>query len=319
MVTYLADAGHPISFGEWVKLGLPLVPVLALTVAAYMYLRCKPRLLVRNVNPSEVVQREVAGIPKFGGREAIMAAILGHLVITWVTLDDRLGLGGATLIAVGAMFLFRIISWEDVQRGVAFDVVGLYAAAGAIAVGLSFTGGGVWLASRILDMLPASLSEGDGLVMGVSVLTVLLTNVMSDGATVGTLGPIVLPMADLGHASTGARLYLESGPDHFIRLFVRQRAGGGDPEQCHRLRDEQGPRDRGKATECIRLHQVWSSLDRSADDRHVGLGAVRLLVPSELAVARARTAGDVLSSNGHGLHRVNDRAILLERNNTPAH
>ena len=36
MVGYLADAGFPIGFGEWMKYGLPLVPVLAITVGAYM-------------------------------------------------------------------------------------------------------------------------------------------------------------------------------------------------------------------------------------------------------------------------------------------
>ena len=220
MVAYLADAGYPIGFGEWMKLGMPLVPVLALTVGAYMYVRCKPKLLVRNVNPSEAVNREVANLPKFGGKEAIMAAILGMLIATWVTLDDRLGLGGATLVAVSVMFVFSIISWRDVRRGVAFDVVALYAAAGAIAVGLSFTSGGLWLATRILDMLPAFLSEGDGLVMGVSVLTVLLTNVMSDGATVGTLGPVVLPMADLGHASIWKVGLITSFASSFANVLV---------------------------------------------------------------------------------------------------
>ena len=45
MVGFLADAGFPIGFGEWMKFGLPLVPVLAITVGAYMYIRCKPRLI----------------------------------------------------------------------------------------------------------------------------------------------------------------------------------------------------------------------------------------------------------------------------------
>ena len=220
MVAYLAEAGFPIGFGEWMKLGMPLVPVLALTVGAYMYIRCKPKLLVRGIDPSEVVRREVANMPKFGGREAIMATIMGLLVVTWIASDGRLGMGGATLIAVGAMFLFQIISWEDVQRGVAFEVVGLYAAAGAIAVGLSFTGGGLWLASMMLDLLPGFLSEGDGLVMGVSILVGVVTNFMSDGATVGTLGPLVLPMAELGQASIWKVGLITSFASSFANVLV---------------------------------------------------------------------------------------------------
>ena len=140
-------------------------------------------------------------MPLFGGKEAVMAVILGLLVIAWMTLGETLGMGGATVMAVCAMFLFRIISWDDIQGGVAFDVVGLYAAASAIAVGLSFTGGGLWLATETVDMLPGFLSEGNGLIMGVSIVTGTLTNFMSDGGTVAALGPITLPMAELGNVS----------------------------------------------------------------------------------------------------------------------
>ena len=201
MVGFLADAGFPIGFGQWLKYGLPLVPVLALTVGAYMYIRCKPKFLVKNVNPSAVVKQEVAKLPRFAGKEAVMALILGGLVITWITSQETFGIGGATLAAVLAMFIFRIVTWDDIQTGVAFDVVGLYGAASAIAVGLAFTGGGLWLATQATDLLPGYLSEGNGLIMGVSIMTGMLTNFMSDGATVATLGPLALPMAELANVS----------------------------------------------------------------------------------------------------------------------
>ncbi|MDY6912494.1 MAG: SLC13 family permease, partial [Chloroflexota bacterium] len=201
MVGYLADAGHPIDFVQWVKCGLPLVPVLALAVGIYMYIRCKPKFLVSSVNPAEVVKREVKRLPAFGGKEAIMTGILVALILAWILLDDVVGLGGATIIAVLAMFLTRLITWNDLQSGVAFDVVGLYAAACAMGVGLAFTGGALWLANTFVDMLPAFMNEGNGLTMGVSILTGVMTNFMSDGATVGALGPIVVPMAELGNVS----------------------------------------------------------------------------------------------------------------------
>ena len=220
MVGFLADAGSPIGFLEWMKYGMPLVPVLALVVGAYMYLRCRRKFTVKSVNPSEVVKREVANLPKFAGKEAVMAVVLGVLVIGWMTLHDSLGMGGVTVAAVCAMFLFRIISWDDIQRGVAFDVVGLYAAASAIAVGLSFTGGGLWLSTQTLNLLPGFMSEGNGLVMGVSIMTATLTNFMSDGATVGALGPLVLPMAELGNVSIWKLGLMVSFASSFANVLV---------------------------------------------------------------------------------------------------
>ena len=201
MIGFLADEGFPIGFGEWMKYGMPLVPVLALTVGAYMYIRCKPKLVVKNINPSEVVRREVAKLPQFGGKEAAMTAILGGLVLSWIMLQDTFGMGGATIVAVCAMFICRIVSWDDIQEGVAFDVVGLYGAASAIAVGLAFTGAGLWLAIEATDRLPGFMSQGNGLIMAISLMTTTLTNFMSDGATVGAIGPLALPMADLGNVS----------------------------------------------------------------------------------------------------------------------
>ena len=220
MVGFLADAGLPIGFVEWIKFGMPLVPVLAVTIGAYMYLRCKPKLLVGSLDPGEVVSREVGGLPRFGGQEAVMAVILGLLVVAWVALQDSLGMGGASLAAVCAMFIFRIVRWEDIQRGVAFDVVGLFGAASAMAVGLSFTGGGLWLANQIVAFLPDLLSEGSGLIIGVSIMSATLTNFMSDGATVGALGPLTLPMTELGDVSVWKVGLIVSFASSFANVLV---------------------------------------------------------------------------------------------------
>jgi len=199
MVGYLMGYDRGISFIEWMKYGFLFVPVMGVCVGMYMYLICKPRFKVKDMNPSEIVKAEVARMPKFGGKEAIMAVILVVLVAAWIILGEEYGLGGPTLYAVMAMFLAKILTWEDVQEGVAFDVVGLYAAACAMGVALKFTGGAVWMAQVFVNALPDFLVKGDNLLIGVSLATGLMTNFMSDGATVASLGPIFLPMAELAN------------------------------------------------------------------------------------------------------------------------
>ena len=199
MVGYLMEYGAAISFLNWMKYGMPFVPLMGTVIGAYMYISLKPKFQVKDINPSEVVKSEVARMPKFGGKEAIMAVILIVLVASWITLGEHYGLGGPTLYAVMAMFVCRIITWDDIQEGVALDVVGLYAAACAMGVSLKFTGGALWLANSFVNLLPDSMAHGDMLVMGVSLLTGTMTNFMSDGATVAAVGPIVLPMADLAN------------------------------------------------------------------------------------------------------------------------
>jgi sodium-dependent dicarboxylate transporter 2/3/5 len=199
---------------------------------------------VKDINPSEIVKAEVARMPKFGGKEAAMAIILVILVAAWIILGEHSGLGGPTLYAVMAMFLCRIITWEDVQDGVAFDVVGLYAAACAMGVALKFTGGALWMAIAFVDVLPDFLAKGDNLAIGVSLLTGLMTNFMSDGATVAALGPIVLPMASLADVHVwkiGLACAFSSSFANFLVVGTPNNAivfgMGRDPETGQRLLD----------------------------------------------------------------------------------
>jgi sodium-dependent dicarboxylate transporter 2/3/5 len=199
MVGYLMANGTPISFVEWMMYGMPFVPVTAACIGLYMYLLLKPKFRVKDVNPSQVVKAEVARMGKMTRREMAMAAILVVLVAAWIILGEHSGLGGPTLYAVMAMFLCRILTWSDVQNGVAFDVVGLYASACAIGVALKFTGGALWMAEAFVSALPDFMTKGDNLTISVSLLTGTMTNFMSDGATVASLGPIMLPMATLAN------------------------------------------------------------------------------------------------------------------------
>jgi len=244
MVGYLMEYGMPITFLQWMKYGMPFVPVMAVVIGAYMYIRLKPKFKVPDVNPSDVVKAEVANMPKFGGKEAMMAVILVLLIIGWVILGEEAGLGGPTLYAVAAMFLCRIVDWDDIQAGVAFDVVGLYAAACAMGVGLKFTGGALWLAQTFVGFLPEFLTKGDGLVIGVSLLTGTMTNFMSDGATVAALGPIVLPMATLANVSVWKVGLITSFSSSFANFLVVGTPNnaiafgmGRDPETGEKLLD----------------------------------------------------------------------------------
>jgi len=244
MVGYLMEYGQPIDFLSWMKCGMPFVPLMAMAIGAYMYIRCKPKFLVEGMNPAEVVKAEVARMPKFGGQEAVMAVILVLLVVAWIVLGEHAGLGGPTLYAVVAMFLARIIRWDDIQEGVAFDVVGLYAAACAMGVALKFTGGALWLANTFVSLLPDIMTRGDGLVVGVSLLTGTMTNFMSDGATVAALGPIVLPMATLSGVSVWKVGLITSFSSSFANFLVVGTPNnaiafgmGRDPETGERLLD----------------------------------------------------------------------------------
>jgi sodium-dependent dicarboxylate transporter 2/3/5 len=201
MVGYLREYGAPITFGRWVLYAMPYVLVVSLALAAFMYLVFGRRIKVPGLNFAEFLKADRQKLGKLRGKEAVMGGILLTVAVLWVTASRQYGLGGPCMFGVVLMLVFRIIQWSDIQTRVRFDVVGLYAAACAIGVGLRVTGGSLWLANSIIGILPAGMRHGDLLLAAISLFTTGVTNFMSDGATVAAVGPVALSMAQVANVS----------------------------------------------------------------------------------------------------------------------
>jgi sodium-dependent dicarboxylate transporter 2/3/5 len=109
-------------------------------------------------------------------------------------------MGGPVILALVALNILGVLRWKDVNA-IHWDVVALYAAASAIGAGLAATGGALWMADALVGLLPDFMKSGQGLCMATSLITGIITNFMSDGATVAAIGPITVPMATLSGTS----------------------------------------------------------------------------------------------------------------------
>jgi sodium-dependent dicarboxylate transporter 2/3/5 len=200
MLGILSDYGIQISFLQWVKMGLPFVPVAALVVGLYFYLISRRGMKVAKLNVAATVMRESRKIGKMTQAEYRTATVLVLLVALWATLSDRFGMGGPVILALVALNILGVLRWKDVNA-IHWDVVALYAAASAIGAGLAATGGALWMADALVGLLPDFMKSGQGLCMATSLITGIITNFMSDGATVAAIGPITVPMATLSGTS----------------------------------------------------------------------------------------------------------------------
>jgi sodium-dependent dicarboxylate transporter 2/3/5 len=200
MVGILADYGMAPSFGKWVMMGFPFVPVMALVIAAYFYLAFRNRIQVKNPDIAAQVRRESEKIGKMTQDEYRAAGVLVLLVVLWTTLSGRLGMGGPALFCIVLLNVLGILRWRDISR-INWDVVALYAGATAMGYGLAMTGGALWLADGFVSLLPDFMKSGTGLCVSCSLLSGVLTNFMSDGATVAVVGPITVPMGILSGTS----------------------------------------------------------------------------------------------------------------------
>ena len=200
MLGILSDYGINVTFGRWVMMGFPFVPVMAIVIGAYFYLWFRHRIQVKGLNVAAEVRREAEKIGKMTPEEYKAAGVLVILVLLWTTLSNQLGMGGPVLLCLCLLNVLGVIRWRDINT-IHWDVVALYAAASAMGYGLAITGSALWLADSFISVLPDYLKSGTGLCVSSSLIAGILTNFMSDGATVAAVGPITVPMATLSGTS----------------------------------------------------------------------------------------------------------------------
>ena len=200
MLGILSDYDLEISFGQWVKMGLPFVPVMALVIASYFLIVFRKKIKIKSVNIASEVKNEAQKIGKMTPNEYKAAGVLILLIILWSTLSSKVGMGGPVILALVLLNILGILSWKDINN-IHWDIVALYAGASAMGYGLACTGAALWLANTFITILPEILKSGTGLCLSTSLITGILTNFMSDGATVAAVGPITVPMATLSGTS----------------------------------------------------------------------------------------------------------------------
>ncbi len=120
------------------------------------------------------------------------------VLLGWIFQSGEFGMGTIAVAGACLFLIAGLVRWEDINSGVNWGVVLLYAAAISLGVQMKETGAAQWLAEHFLSlMIPIGADHGVGLWAAISVLTTSVTNTMSNGAAVAVLGPIVLNVASV--------------------------------------------------------------------------------------------------------------------------
>lgn len=146
------------------------------------------------------MQVQMEGPMKPGDWLSIVFFIL--ILWGWVFMSSDIGMGTVAILGAACFLIAGLVRWEDVNSGVNWGVVLLYAAAISLGVQMKNTGAAEWIAENFLAILtPLGADEGLGLWAAISTLTTVVTNMMSNGAAVAVLGPIVLKVASVAGES----------------------------------------------------------------------------------------------------------------------
>ena len=189
------DPKFLIDYVKWVVVCYPIFLAQLPFVIAILFMTFKPEH--KHITRAVVKLRTL--IEKEGSMKSsdwVAIAVFFATLLGWIFFSSSIGLGTIALLGAITYMVLGLVRWEDLNDGVNWGVVWLYAAAISLGVQMKDTGAALWVANSFLDLLPGGMDEGIGLYASVSVLTTLVTNTMSNGAAVAVLGPISLDMAN---------------------------------------------------------------------------------------------------------------------------
>jgi len=190
-----ATRRYLVDYATWTLYAFPMFLLRLPIVTALLFLTFRPE----TTDMTRAVVRLRAQVMMEGPlKPSDWLSILIFLltILGWIFLSGSIGLGTVALIGVSAFLVCGLVRWEDINQGVNWGVVLLYAAAISLGVEMETTGAAQWLAQSFLALLaPLGANHGPGLWAAISALTIGVSNTMTAGAAVAVLGPVVLNTA----------------------------------------------------------------------------------------------------------------------------
>ena len=176
-----------ISYIQWVVLAAPLT--IALIPIVFLTLIFVNRVSYRSI---DYYYEKTSSIDE---RQLLALSILGVTFVLFLTSGfNGLTLGTSAMIGGILMHIFGVLEWEDSRQRLRWGVMFIYGAALTMGKAMVKHGAADWLAGGLYWLADFGARYGGevAILLMIIIVTVMLTNVMSDGAAAAILVPITL-------------------------------------------------------------------------------------------------------------------------------
>ncbi len=195
MIGYLSEFGMAeISYLDWMKFAYPMLIIEIPIVALILWFTFTPeqKMMDSSVRKLKV---KVAKTGKLTANQIMAIVIFIFVFLGWVFLSPIIGLGIVALSGVFLYLSFGLVEWQEINRNTNWGVILLFGSAISIGIQMKETGAALWVAEETLYYLELIFQDIAVVRWFVSVIiTGILTNLLSNAATVAVLGPIILDM-----------------------------------------------------------------------------------------------------------------------------
>jgi len=202
------SAGMSITFFEWCVAAIPIVFVML--GAGFIVLNLFFSIDVQDVKAAKtVLGRELESIGSMDIVEKKTAIIMTLTILAWILFGTDVGLAVIAILAAVSLFVFDILTWDDVESNVNWGIILMYGGAIAMGSALAKTGAALWISNLVLDngyLTPLLL------LIIVSLVSIFLTEGISNSAAVAILLPIGFSIGDVLGINPIAMVYMIAIP-----------------------------------------------------------------------------------------------------------
>ncbi|MDH4227746.1 MAG: DASS family sodium-coupled anion symporter [Deltaproteobacteria bacterium] len=183
--------GKSIDFIDYTIAVFPLV--IALLIVGYLVLRFFFVSDVENVDKvHETLKRRIHAMGKIKYAEYAVGAVLLVTIAAWALLGKTAGLSTIALVAVVALFVFKLVRWKDIEEYVNWGVILMYGGAIVLGSALDKSGAAFWFAKYTMGNWVTTAMAA---VVFFSFVTLVLTEGISNAAVIAILLPVAIGLS----------------------------------------------------------------------------------------------------------------------------
>ncbi len=185
------STGQSFSFVQWSVAILPLVAVMLFV--CYRVIVFFFPIDVGDVRAAdEVLRAKHLELGRLHSDEVAIGLVIVLTFLAWVFLGEEFGLANVAIASVIVLFVFRLVSWREIEGYVNWGVILMYGGAICLGAAMNKSGAAAWIAHVTISRWATG---GVSVVLLLSFLAILLTEAMSNSAVVALLMPVSLGIA----------------------------------------------------------------------------------------------------------------------------
>ena len=185
--------GININFMEWLKYSI--VYSLPLVIISYYVIIYFFKTEVKNIKQRlNNIGKQYEELGKISKDEKTLSVLFLIIIFSWMFLSGQVDISVTAILGGVLIFVFNIISWEDIESYINWGILLMYGGAIVIATSLTRTGAAEWLSNTIFNFIPQSTFL---ILVVIILITKFLTEGVSNVAAVAIVLPIAFSMGDI--------------------------------------------------------------------------------------------------------------------------